>query len=133
MKTIKLNHIQHYPMGENGVKMIDSFKRISTLVGLYYEPNQDWTCFQVKERKQFILPNTVRLILHPLDNYKDINSDAMSKIGCDISDMIFISELANKERSWSDVPYGVIELMCEHHIDFKRLIEAGIAIDINTL
>lgn len=75
----------------------------------------------------------VKPILRPLSDYRDVNSKAMNELNCDVMDMIRISELANKRIGLSSVQYGVIEIMCDNHIDFNRLIESGLAIDINTL
>lgn len=74
-----------------------------------------------------------RPILHPLSDYKDVNSKAMNELNCDIIDQITITELANRSTGLDSVPYGVIKIMSKAHIDFQRLIENKLAIDINKI
>ncbi len=72
-------------------------------------------------------------ILHPLSDYRDINSLQMSDLNFDLTDQISISDLANKKIGYWQLPYATILLMSEAHIDFQDLISQGLAIDINTL
>ena len=57
----------------------------------------------------------------------------MNDLNIDVMDMVELEELANKRIGLDQVNYGLYQIMCKNHIDFNRLIEAGKAIDINTL
>ena len=131
---LQLNHIQHYPIGENGLKMIFlKSGRIIELHGTWLNGNGN-LIFVSSDGEYFLQKHwDFKPILSPLSDYKDVNSKAMSELNCDVMDMIRISELANQRIGLSSVQYGVIEIMCDNHIDFNRLIESGLAIDINTL
>lgn len=72
-------------------------------------------------------------ILHPLSEVMDINSPLLNSINTDLKIQMEICDLANKKIGYWDVSYGSIEVMCENHIDFFGLIDAGLATDINTL
>jgi len=72
-------------------------------------------------------------LLKPLSDYKDINGEAMRELECDMMYKIYISNIADNYKLFNDVPYTVIQLMAQNHIDFQDLISRGLAIDINSL
>lgn len=74
-----------------------------------------------------------KLVLRPISDYEDINSQAMSEMNLDVQTMIEISELGYSYRCLQNVSYGTIQVMAHNHIDFQNLIKEGLAIDINTL
>lgn len=130
---LELNHIQHYPIGENGLKWTIQELYTVTMAGITPEKLYTNEGSVLIWPKHPDLPQALFPILHPLSDYKDVNSKAMNELNCDVMDMIRISELANQQIGLSSVQYGVIEIMCDNHIDFNRLIESGLAIDIKTL
>jgi len=68
-------------------------------------------------------------ILRPLSDYVDINETGYTDLNCDLMDQLIINELANKTIPLSLIPFGVIQIMSEHHIDFFNLIPDGLAIN----
>jgi hypothetical protein len=66
-------------------------------------------------------------LLHPLSNYKDVNSECMNNLGTDLIHQCIISELANKWINVSQVPYGTIQEMAKNHIDIFSWIDQGLA------
>jgi len=74
-----------------------------------------------------------KLRLHPLSNYKDINSRASMKLACDLDTLWDISELANQKQSVSSLDFGTAQFCAQQHIDIFNLIPDGLAVDINTL
>jgi hypothetical protein len=74
-----------------------------------------------------------KLRLHPLSNYKDINSPASIELNCDVDTLWSISELANQKESLNNTDYGTLKVCAENHIDCFNLIPDGLAVDINTL
>lgn len=72
-------------------------------------------------------------ILRPLSDFLDINCKANNDLNLDISMLIELNEVANKQRGYLNASYGTIQMMCENHIDFQDLIELGLAVDINSL
>ena len=74
-------------------------------------------------------------ILRPLSMYcgKMIAKDAMKLLNCDVSVVHEIWELQDGTKSLDQISVKTYNVMCENHVDFDRLIDANLAVDINTL
>lgn len=70
----------------------------------------------------------IKPILRPLSDYYDINSPAMNDLNLDISDQIWLVNLADGTYHVDDLPYRLACILAEEHIDFMGLIPAGLAI-----
>ena len=73
-------------------------------------------------------PDHYRLVLIPLDCYKDINSKAFTALNCDIPNHIEICDLANKQIHYTSMSVAALEICLKNHIDVFGLIEQGLAI-----
>ena len=62
-----------------------------------------------------------------------ITDEWLSEINCDLSAQIELKDYAEGLRYYSDLPYRLILVLLENHIDIFGLIEKGEAIDFNTL
>lgn len=74
-----------------------------------------------------------KMILKSLDHYKDIVSDAMSDLNCDLSTQMNLCELANRKIGLTSLSYTDALYCFSEHIDIFRLIDKGLAIDFYTL
>jgi hypothetical protein len=74
-----------------------------------------------------------KLRLHPLSNYKDINSPASRELNTTTDILWSISELAKGEESLDNTDYATLKVCAQKHIDIFDLIPDGLAVDINTL
>lgn len=72
-------------------------------------------------------------ILRPTSDYIDINSNQMNDLCGDIQDQIWIQSFALGFNSLASISYSAYELMVRNHVDCFKLIDAGLAIDFNTL
>ena len=128
MKKLELIHIAPYiPYGlvllcKNGKKITIQGAGFSEDLGLLeiHRTKKSGYLKQIKSNKP---------MLKPLNNYSDINGIEMDLLNIDISNQIIIQELASKKIGFWQVPYGVIQIMCEHHIDFQGLIDEGLAVE----
>jgi hypothetical protein len=75
-------------------------------------------------------PDKFKLLLKPLDRYKDINSQAFTDLNCDLTDQINISNLACQNIGLSSFPYTTAEICFQNHIDIFGLIDQNLAISI---
>jgi len=149
---LKIEHIQHYPMGDNGLKMISSTSGRSAY------------CTTLKRRLKKIetlKPDLIELfiflrrkpILHPLsDLTKPIKVEGYN----DGKEFVPMEELFGEVWKRNDLfpcppklfdmrnfikgktslgilEYRIVEGLFKWHFDVFGLIEAGFAIDINTL
>jgi hypothetical protein len=73
-------------------------------------------------------------ILKPLSYFsvKRIARDIMEELQCDLSVVIELWDLYDK-GDLDNISIKTYNVMCKNHIDFNRLIEKGLAININTL
>ena len=113
---------------ENNIKSIE-------LIGLMIKSgysNESLCIIDEDNGDEFYIAD-VKPVLKNLNNYKDINSKSMNELNIDLPDQMTISELANGFIHVNSVNLGAIEIMAENHIDFNRLIELNLAIDINKL
>lgn len=69
-----------------------------------------------------------QMVLYPLSDYKDINSEAMNELGWDMHTQIELSDLAHGFITVDDLHYSTFKYCCEEHIDIFNLIPAGLAI-----
>jgi hypothetical protein len=73
-------------------------------------------------------------ILRPLSDFElVIAKDLMQKFNCSLDIIQEVWKLIQGDINLEDISLKTYLMMCENHIDFNRLIEAGLAIDINTL
>jgi hypothetical protein len=76
-----------------------------------------------------------KLVLRPLSDFsgKRTGKDVMDELGCDLKVVHGIWALEDGEVTIDQISLKTYRVMCENHIDFERLIDAGLAIDKNTL
>lgn len=79
------------------------------------------------------LSDSYKPILRPLSDYVDINSESFMDINIDLGEQIVINQLANKGIGYWHLPYSVICICFEHHIDVFGLIEKGLAVSIHDM
>ena len=161
MKTLELNHIQHYPIGENGVKLITAKHQIKygertilTLNGVCWDDNANDLNMEFIHDNDLIFSNCMKpmqVILHPLsDLTKPITvpgyNDGKEFVPIDIllpeSDYIgieymrdeHIHDFINKNNRLDlCYPFSFWQKLYQWHFDLEGLIRSGLAIDINTL
>ena len=76
-----------------------------------------------------------KLILHPLSGFagKRTAGDVKSELNCSLAIVKELWEYITGDKTLEEISYGLYLVMCKNHIDFFRLIEEGLAIDINTI
>jgi hypothetical protein len=62
-----------------------------------------------------------------------IAKDVIALLNCDFETVNEIWDLDSGTIKLEDVKLKTYNTMCKNHIDFNKLIEKGLAIDINTL
>ena len=151
---LKLKHVQHYPIGKNGIKILlertvndvhlgyNSVKRgsITHIEGMLYNGTIFVHSEFFKTNIKFIKP-----ILHPLSNLtKPIKVEGynegkdfvpMEKFDIRIKQQFYSFKKTGDitYKNWYLFPYEFVEKLFEWHFDVFGLIPAGLAIDINTL
>lgn len=98
-----------------------------TVVGTLMAVYNDGTCaFNdiVESEHDF---ESVKPLLKPLENYKEIVSSQMSDLGGDLDDEYEISCLASEAISLATMTYSSYELAIRNHVDVFRLIDKGLA------
>ncbi len=70
------------------------------------------------------------LILHPLS---DLTDEKIDEFNLDITDVIELREVHNHYKIATHLDYNLCQILFKHHFDIFRLIDKGLAIDINTL
>jgi len=70
-------------------------------------------------------------ILHPLSNYKDINSPASMEL--DTLSLLELNQLAKGKIELDNIYYATLKVCAQHHIDIFNLIPDGLAVDKNTV
>lgn len=72
---------------------------------------------------------SLKPILSPLSEYKDINSKSMNNLNTDLEIQIEICDLANKKISFQSLSYGAAIECFANKIDVFGLIEKGLAVE----
>lgn len=74
-------------------------------------------------------------ILRPLSDYfgNKTGREVMDELNCSSDVVCEIWELADGRKNLDQISLKTYNVMCENHIDFNRLIESGLAVDINTI
>ena len=133
--NLELKHLAHYLPFD--VKVIDTDAEDCIWTLHPYKDSLD--CLSDNEHislENFIAENnatatpTHKLLLRPLSDYADIDSDALYDINCDMSDQIQISEFASKRISLSAVSVGAFEILVSNHVDVFGLIDEGLALPL---
>jgi hypothetical protein len=76
----------------------------------------------------------IKPILRPLSDFNTgIAKDIMKDLDCSYIVVSDIWSLEDGSLNLKDVRLETYEAMCKNYIDFNKLIEKGLAIDINTL
>lgn len=130
MKKLELKHLAPYL--PYGLKCLDHQLVQCELVTLHkssvceveYIMNVGSYEFEIDE---------IKPILRPLSDMTDINSERMGDLNIDLMDQMQISDFASKYISLEQLSYGNVKTLLMLHIDIFGLIEADLAIDINTL
>jgi len=81
-------------------------------------------------------PNQIKPILRPLSDYCKKGTtikNVMDSLDCSRLVVCQLWDLYDRRLDLKAVKLETYEIMCKNHIDFNRLIEKGLAIDINTL
>ena len=118
MELLTLEHLAHYYAYNVGI-----------VISHRTQPN-----YMTKLTPAYLSdPTGVKLILIPLSDYTDVNSESMNDLNCDLQYQIELSDFAKGHKSLYQWSVGVYKIMCENHIDFNRLIEKGLAINKNHL
>ena len=156
MKKLELKHVQYYPMGENGVKLITAKHQIKygertilTLNGVCWDDNNDDLNMEFIHENDLIFSNCMKpmqLLLYPLsdltkpikvEGYNDgkefVPMDKLYNMSDYSEFMESIQEDIYEMNTPFRWPYEIVQKLLEWHFDVFGLIEKGLAIDINTL
>ena len=80
------------------------------------------------------LLSEVKPILRPLSSFEKKSClELMKTFNCSMEIIHEVWKLIQGEIKLEDITLKTYNMMCKKHIDFKRLIEKGLAIDINTI
>jgi hypothetical protein len=71
-----------------------------------------------------------KLILKPLSDYDNVNSESMIELNTDISVEIMLVDIVSQREYFGNCPYNIMELCFRNHIDIFSLIPKGIAVSI---
>lgn len=74
-------------------------------------------------------PTSFKLLLRPLSW---LTNEVLSDINCDLPDQIRMIEFRDGYDPLHCIPYGVIQILLENHVDCFNLIERGLAESITT-
>lgn len=72
----------------------------------------------------------IKLILHPLENFKDINSEMFTEFNFDMSTQIDINDVAVSYKGVGDIDYSTLKKCLKNHIDIFDLIPKGLAVPL---
>jgi hypothetical protein len=78
----------------------------------------------------------VKPVLRNRSHVEEFNVELFKKFGGGFKSTTHFNQhfmISIKFKSYKELPYGVIDWLLEHHFDIYGLIEAGLAIDINTI
>jgi hypothetical protein len=77
----------------------------------------------------------IKPILKPFSYFsgKRICRDVMEELQCDLDSVHELWQLEDGSKTLEQIKVKTYNVMCKNHIDFNRLIEKGLAININTL
>lgn len=124
MKKIKIEHLAPYLPYE--VKAIfhennhtECRKNVTGTVGMIYSDGSICCYDTVNDT-----PDKYKLLLRPLEWLTD---EVLSDINCDLLDQMKMMEYRDKQISLHNMPYGVIQILLENHVDIFGLIEQVLA------
>jgi len=73
-------------------------------------------------------------ILKPLSDFRDkIIRDIKIELDCSVNQVTELFCLIDGSIRLQDITLGLYTVLCKNHVDFNKLIENNLAIDINTL
>jgi hypothetical protein len=75
----------------------------------------------------------VKPIFKPLSDYKEISSEGLNDINCDLSNQMEIVDLANKQLHYSSATFETVRLCLENRVDVFNLIDEGLAVNATEL
>ena len=77
----------------------------------------------------------IKPILRPLSDFggKRIGKDVKQELKCSLDIVYELWDFKRGSKTLEEISYGLFLVMCQNHIDFNKLIEKGLAIDINTI
>lgn len=90
-----------------------------------------WSALTIGGSKPNI--ESIKPLFRLLSDYTDINSPSMSDLNTDLDIQMEICDLSNKKIHYRSLSYGTALTCFKAHIDVFRLIDKGLAIDINTV
>jgi hypothetical protein len=122
MKTIPLEQLAAYFPYKVKAKFKDLNNSKAIEIGTLGQINDNSTivCYDTVNA----YPDKFKLLLRPLSWLTD---EVLSDINCDLLDQIKMCELRDKQISLHSMPYGVVNILLENHVDIFGLIEAGFA------
>lgn len=132
---LELKHLAHYLPFD--VKVIDTEAEDCIWTLHPYKDSLD--CLSDNEHislENFIAENnatatpTHKLLLRPLSDYADIDSDAMNSLNCDMSEQINLNEFAIGYICLGSLYQSTYDLCLKNHIDVFGLIEKGLALPL---
>jgi hypothetical protein len=148
MNKLGLKHLQHYPMGINGIKLFrEKSGRIDTLYGIQTTNSGNLLiCINECDWRENNYWN-YKPILHPLSDLvkpclpedktpAEEMEDDLIMGWCVAYDEAYEIITENEETLKAKVkmlPHEMVEWLFEHHFDVNNLIEQGLAVDINTI
>lgn len=136
MKALELKHLA--PYANTGVQYLS---REGSYIPFTYEDLYDIEIMQDEGREDVVV-DFYKLILRPLsDLTKEIEHKGEKFVPLDYlakelgipNDHFVLSQYCSKAHSVRSMSYWMVEFLLEWHFDIWNLIEAGLAVDINTL
>lgn len=84
----------------------------------------------IDDRKLAINVTNYKPLLRQLSDYADINSDAMNRLNCDMSEQINLNEFAIGYICLGSLYQSTYDLCLKNHIDVFGLINHGLALPL---
>ncbi len=135
---LELKHIQTYPLGKDGIKVMNGFNEERIITSIDIELEQVYIQYEAHDLSSF------KLILRPLsDLTKEIEHNGEKfkpfeklleghiKDGKHYRDILYAIQPA--KFYIMSMPYHAMQKLFEWHFDVFGLIPEGLAIDINTI
>lgn len=128
---LELKHLAPYlPYGLNCQLIDQGEKTVANLCGAYTD--NSYAFFDTVESEHGY--EDIKPILRPISDLKLAKFQFInSELDKHIYPEMVLADLKNGKLKFSDLPYSVFEWFLNNHFDVFGIIDAGQAIDINTL
>jgi len=125
---LELKHVAPYLPYELRAKFPETNRKgcrsyVTGIIGAIYS-----NCTIVCHETVNASPDKFKPMLIPLEYFEDINSPSFQQINCDLTHQIEINEFANKQRNYTSLSVGALELCLKYHIDIFNLIPNNLAV-----